>query len=315
MHIWLIALSCIFCFAEILESPLLEFNQDTDTTWPSVSAFSRLIELLGGKKRSVPPMTYLDPIVHDMATYHHVHYQQLVRQDLEYQGVELSRMEESITLASMPFWNQVKFGHYVTKKMLGEDERFWRPWVTYMIDTEVPVRRRAGTYDVRASASLVYIMAHLRSGDPLWMSFATAIAEIQSAPNDTECVRDENFKTVAQGYVDKHYEAKITDPDFHASLISKFKETQSILQMPFIDQATYGDPVIWGMMREPESIWRPFLEYVIFIDASKALKTHSYNFSSIANVAYIISQLRPADPLWIEAVRILDLLVKGAPNA
>jgi hypothetical protein len=199
-----------------------------DPTESTASAFSRLIEMLGGKKRHIPPVIHLDPIVQDMAEYYHVQYQRLALEDPEFRLAQLNLLEETKTIASLPFGDQVKYGHYIVKKMLGEDEKIWYPWAAYMIDTQIPVSLKAKTFIIQSCGNLAYIMAHLIPTDPLWIKFATTLADIQTTADDRECERDANFKAVVQARVDAYVQAPITDSEFHRKLIMTWQDLETI---------------------------------------------------------------------------------------
>jgi hypothetical protein len=119
-----------------------------------------------------------------------------------------------------------------------------------------------------------------------------------------------SFVNVTEAHNAAYTQLLIDDPDFLHTQIVLWKAAESVPKLTFIEQAMFGDYVIRNMLAEDESIWRPFVETILDVDIPYTLQEHDHTAMGFGNMAYIISRLRPNDPLWFRCVQAHTALLK-----
>jgi hypothetical protein len=336
MRVWLIALSFALCLADktcdegLPSIAIVEYDEVAN---PDPSKVPGLFQLLASLLSPVTKVVK-DPETLKKEAFaralgvgenHFTDYKWRMDTDPQYKESELQLVDEAETVVTtLPFADQFRFGHYITRKMMAEEESIRHPWIEYMVTVAYPSRLKDGKkVDCMACGNIAYIMAHMVPTDPLWLKLAYILVKLElgnkEMPDFGPLTSDAEFLNAdVKSIIELHaadYQARlIVEPDYQHSQRMLWKAAEHIPTFPFMDQMRFGDYVIRKVMAEDESVWRPFLEHMLLTDVRRALRIHKHTSGSIGNMAYVISQLRPTDPLWIEAVRSHILLLNDIKN-
>jgi hypothetical protein len=228
----------------------------------------------------------------------------------EFRQSQVQLLEDAEHIVSLPFGDQFRFGHYVAREMMKEDQSIWLPWMEYMIYVEYPIRMKDGRYGYKASGNIAHIMSCIPPTYPIWLQLAHVLVNLQGDfktiynrfDADFEKYKDMDFEAVIGQHTGVHVARMLDDPEYARDRAANWEEAESIHHMTFADQAKFGDYVTRHMMREDENVRRSYLHEILANDLPFALKHHIHSPASIGNTAYIISRLQPTDTLWIRFV-------------